>query len=424
MTVHITNVQRVRVYEEAQGSFGVDHSGTAGDFLDLPFIEGTLNVALNEPVETPGIVQQHIDAQPLKVKLPKRATASFDINLAGLGLTAGGPRSRSALGCLLAVAFGGEDLGTGNQITTGATTTSLPLTSASGFEKGMAFAAATGTGGRLEMREIKNIATNTLTPKYALSGSPANSSNIYAPASYYPATVANFGAATSLQMIVEGLEPDDRWLLMGGQVESITLTLSNGTIARASFSWKFADWDYADGSATSGDFVGPALAAATYANTVPVVIKDSELRIFDVGTSSISSTLTNAAAYEFKINLSYVEHNAPGGVNNIVYYVRNRAVPLVSGSFTIPLEDQTWWTAKAANDLKAFALQIGSSPTATTGGGVLLTAPTIQITDIQPVDINGIRGQIVSWEGTTDSDITSADAQSDINNAAMRIHLF
>jgi hypothetical protein len=131
-----------------------------------------------------------------------------------------------------------------------------------------------------------------------------------------------------------------------------------------------------------------------------------------------------AAAYEFKVNLSYVEHMAPGGVNNIMHYVRNRAVPFVSGSFTVPLEDQTWWTEKAEKDLKAFALQIGSSPTATTGGGVLLTATTIQIVDIQPADANGIRAQLVSWEGTVDSDITSASANSDINNAAARIHLF
>jgi hypothetical protein len=427
MTVHISNVQRARILEEAAGSFGVDGSGTAGNYKDLPFISGTLTLALEEEMVTPGHVQQHMDARPIKVKLPKRAKATFEINLTGLGLASGGPRSQSALGRLLKIAFGGENLGTGSAITTGASTTSLPLTSASGIAKGMAIAAATGTGGRLEMREVKNNATNTLTLKHALSGIPANDSTIYAPATYYPSTVAGAGTAcTSLQMICEGLEPDDRWLLLGGQVESVTFTLANGAIAKMAFNWKFADWDYADGSATSGDFAGPELAFATYANAVPIVIKDSELRIFDVGTTSLTSTLIDAPAYEFTVNLSYVEHMTPGGVNNIAHYVRTSDIgtPFVSGSFTVALEDQTWWTEKAEDDVKAFALQMGSSPTATTGGGVLLVAPAIQITDVQPVDVNGIRCQRVSWEGTIDGDITSPTANSDIHYAAVRIHLF
>jgi hypothetical protein len=421
MTVHITNVQRARAY--AEGSFATDGSGASiGSFLDLPFVEGTMNIELNEPMETPGIVQQYQDAQPLKVHMPKRAKASFEINLAGLGLASGGPRTRSPLGALLYVALGVEDLGTGSTITTGASATSLPLSSAAGLEKGNAIAAATGPGGRLEMREIKNIATNTATLKHALSSSPANSSTIYAAATYVPYTAVN-SAARSLQLLVEGLEPDDRFLLLGGQVESVTFSVANGMIARMSFTWKFANWFYADGVNTAGDFVGPTLAAATYANTVPVVVKDSELTMYTAGTSTYTSPL-DAMEYEITLNLSYIEHLAPGGTNNIVRYVRARTVPLVAGSFTIPYESETWRTSKASKTVHSFSLQIGSSPTTTTGGGVLITAPAVQVVDVQQVDAGGIRAQRVSWEGTIDSDITSPTANDDLHNAAFRVHLF
>jgi hypothetical protein len=420
MTVHITNVQRARVYDE--GNFATDGTtASIANFKDLPFIEGTMSVTLEEPMETPGHVQQHMDAQPLKVALPKRAKASFEINLAGLGLASGGPRAQSALGLLLKVGLGCEVLSTGTAITTGASTTSLPTSDASGLDKGAAIAVATGTGGRLEMREIKDVSTNTLTLKHATTNSAANSSTVYAAATYTASTPAGTGIADSLQLLIEGLEPQDRFLLLGGQVESVTFSFANGAIAKMTWNWKFANW--LDSTDTGGTITA-ALAHATYSNTVPVVIKDSELRIYTAGTTSISGTEMNAAEYEITLNLSYTEHMAPGGTNNIVRYVRQRAVPFVSGAFTIPLEDLTWWDAKAAKTVYSFSLQLGSSPTATTGGGVLITAPAIQITDVQKADMNGISGVRVSWEGTIDSDITSPTANDDLHIAAFRIHLF
>lgn len=426
MTIHISNVQRARIYEEPAGSFATDHSGTAGDYKDLPFIEGSMNLQLLEPLETPGTVQQHIDAYPIMVHMPKRAKASFEINLTSLGLEPSGPREQSALGRLLKVAFGGETLGTGSTITTGASTTSLPLSSAAGIGKGTAIAVGTGTGGKLEMREVKNVSGNTVTLKHALSSSPANGATVYSCACYYPSTVAGAsGACTSLQMICEGLEPDDRWLLLGGQVSSPPkFTIANGAISRMSFEWEFADWFYADGASTAGDFVGPQLDFATYSSSVPIVTKASELRIFDKGTTSLSSTNVDASSYELTTSLAYTPHLAPGGTNNIVHWVRTRNAPFVSGSFTVPLEDQTWWTEKAQDDVRVFSLQSGSSPTQSTGGGFLLVAPAIQITDIQPADANGIRCQQVSWVGTIDTDITSPTANSDLHYAALRIHLF
>lgn len=420
MTIEVTNVQRARVYQEQPGSFAEDETGTLASFLDLPFIEGTMSVELLEPLEAPLHAQQHIDAWPIKVHMPKRARASFDINLTGLGLAIG-TRADAALGVVLSTAFGGWHAGTGSTIASTSTTTVLNVTSDSGYAKGAAIAAATGPGGRLEMREIKNVSGGAVTLKHALSSIPANGSYIYACVSVYPSRAR----AYSLQMIVEGLEQDDRWLLLGGQVVSPpTFTLANGAIARMSFQWEFADWYQADGVSTASNLTSGALATATYEYAVPMVVKSSELRVFTPGTTSLSNTLVDASAYEYTTSLAYTPHLAPGGTQNIIEWIRLRTAPFVSGSFTFPLQDMTWWTTKAADTRKAFSLQIGSSPTLATGGGVLITAPSIQITDVQPNDTNGIRTHAVSWEGTVDGDIASAAAANDLHNAAMRIHMF
>ena len=44
MAIQLNRLKRLRVYEEPSGSFAVDNSGTPGDFLDIPFIEGSISL--------------------------------------------------------------------------------------------------------------------------------------------------------------------------------------------------------------------------------------------------------------------------------------------------------------------------------------------------------------------------------------------
>jgi hypothetical protein len=429
MTIHVDSVALISGYEEPNGSFGTDNSSFADitPWTPIPFTEATSVPGLDEQMETPGHTMQLIDAQPIKVHMPKRGRLGFDINLAGLGL-ATGARTQGGLGLLLKVAMGGEFLGNSTTVNdAGATTTTIILTSASNFRIGGVAVFTSSLTGKLEAREIKNISSNTVTLKYALTGAPANGSAVYGAATYYLGSNTQLSDAndgTTLQLLVRGLEPDDRWLFRGGQLASPPkFTIAPGGIPRMSFEWQFAQWFQADGASTGGDFVGPELtASATYSNYRVHVIKDSELRVHTVGTSSLTSTNVDATAFEFNPNIAYWPHLAPGGLNNVVRYVRKRAVPAIAGSFTVPYEDMTWFTAKSTDARKAFMLQIGSSPTVTTGGGILLSAPTIQITDVQRVSIDGITGQQVSWEGTVDGDTTGPD--SSLEYSAFRIHLF
>jgi alkyl sulfatase BDS1-like metallo-beta-lactamase superfamily hydrolase len=89
----------------------------------------------------------------------------------------------------------------------------------------------------------------------------------------------------------------------------------------------------------------------------------------------------------------------------------------MSGGFSVPEEDKSWYTALAARTSKAFALQVGSDIAV---GGFLLVAPTCQITDVQQTSIDGIHGVDVQWKARGDEDTAQSN---DLERSAFRIHL-
>jgi hypothetical protein len=413
----------MRIYNEPNGSFAVDGTGTLGNYIDVPFVETTASMRLLEPMESPLHAQQHIDGYPIEISMPRRAELSFEIPFSALGL-ATGLRVQSPLGRLLKVAFGGERLGTSTTVASTSTTSVINFTSAAGFLPGDAAGFATGAGGRLEFREISSIATNAVTLKNALSAIPANSSPIYAAATYFLSRNLAGTGETSLQVIVEGLDNADRWLLLGGQISSPPkLTLANGSIPKIQFSWQFAEW--LDRFSTVANLSASALALATYSNSVPIVIKDSQLWRQTAASGVQTATDILAPAYEFAPNIAYAAHMAPGATNNIVNWIRQRTAPVISGSFSYPYESSTQFSNRSTPggySLGMF-LQMGSSPTASFGGGVLLSAPTVQITDVQRVDVDGLACQQLDWKGRPDI-ATVPSGASDCETSAMRIHLF
>jgi hypothetical protein len=162
-----------------------------------------------------------------------------------------------------------------------------------------------------------------------------------------------------------------------------------------------------------------ALAVATYANAKTVVQKDSELRQQTNGTTTLNSaTLLQASTIEFKPNIKYAVQRTPAGTNTIKQPIRDRAAPAIAGSFVIPYEDQTWFTARDSRTAKGLWYQIGTSAT---DGGILIAAPTVQITDVQLVNADGIVATRVDWKGRTDGDTSGSSA--DIALSPFRIHL-
>jgi len=421
MTLYLGNLARLRVIQES--SFGTDMSGTMNSFLEVPFSEGTLTATLMQPTESPKHAQQRADGYPIEVLLPKVGSkVEFECNLETFTTKATSTvaATKGWLGTLLECALGGSHLMTGTVATTGATTTSIPVSVATTLRPGAAIGLPSGTGSALEVREIKSKSASTLTLKLAASSSIAAAATVYGSATYYTDPLTTGASYIPIQFALEGHNTEDRWLLKGGALESLSITLAPGQIPKLKFAWIFADWDQADGALTSGDLVGPQLGQATFINAVTLVQADSEFRVATVGTTSMSGTLMQPSSIEFKPNIKFAMPRTPSGVNTVLQFVRVHEAPVLTGTFTIPYEaDQAQFTARDARSVKAVFYQIGSS---TTYGAIMLSAPTVQITDVQRANVDGVMCQVVSWKARLDTDTTAETSYESIAGAALRIH--
>lgn len=420
MTVVQQPVQRLRVYEEPNGSFATDNSGSMGSFLEVPAREGTMQLTLGREVLPVGHLQQHIDGMAEKVLGRKTWSLSFTVNLetfttrAGDGVTA----AQGALGRILKATMGGQNLGVGDTVNDASPSSNgFDVATAARWASGGAMGAATGAGGALEVRPIQSLSSSTVTLKQNYSSAVTNGADLYNAATYYLET-GDGDVITTLQFAAEGLEQDDRWLLMGGQLESMAIEAGPSTVPSITFTIKGVDWDYADGNDTSGTLTGSTLGLSTYLNAKTLIVKDSELRCGTVGTATITSTLIDAPAYTFSPNLSYIEHFTPGGVENVKGWVRAHQPPAITGTIQRPFEGVGWKTDMESRVDKYVWLQIGTS---VTDGAVVIDAPTVQITNWQRVDIGGIAGEEITWEARLDTDV--GGAVTDIALSAFRIHL-
>lgn len=424
MAQYPSKVQRLRAIQET--TFGTEAS--LGSFFEVPIRQGSASLKVSAPVESPDHIRQYMDGRPEGVLMPRSAILEFSVNLETFTTKAGSTvaATNGWLGQMLEAALGGKSIGTGTTVAgAGATVTVVPLTTHTSLHSGCAIGFATGAGGALECREIKSKSGGDHTLKLALTGAPANGSTCYGAASYFADPYMTGSSAKSLQFFAEGMNPNDRWLLLGGGLESLTLETGPGTIPQAKFSWKFAQFLYADasgaplGTATI-DTTGDTLGLATYTNVNTLVVKDSEFRSQTNGTTTLSGSLIHASVIEYKPNVSWVAHKTPGGIQTVKQWVRTHNPPVISGSFVIPYEDNTWFTARDTLLDKMMSYQIGSSATT---GAILISAPTCQITDVQQEDIDGIIGLRVSWEGRNDSDVTAVSGQEPVAHSAFRIHL-
>jgi len=425
MTLSIQNIGRVRADEEANGSFCAE--ATLNDMEDVPCIEGTAKASMDRPEESPKLLQQHIDGYPSKVFMPRRGTFSTQLNLRGTTVRGTGALTSASIipagHHMLKIALGAATYGTGTTIALSSTATVLNVTSAAGLTEGGAVVLATGAGGALECREIKTIATNAVTLKYPLSNAPATTgatSIVYACATI---SLGNLDGSTvtSLQLLVEGLDALDRWLLKGGQISAPPkFSLQPGTIPTVDWAWLFADHKRADGTETSMNPSSSALADQNYADTSINAVMDSELRIVTHGASTLTGTLIDASEINIEPNIVYEPHITPGGVNNIKQWVRTRASgPAVTGNFALPYESVVWRTARDSETAYALAYQVGSS---LAGGGFMISVPHAVVDGFQRETVGGIAGQRVTWYARLDSQTNTNT--SALQKSALRIHLF
>jgi hypothetical protein len=422
MSIEVHSVQRVRAIIEAAGSFAIDQTSSPGlaSFLDLAIREGSGQLTLTrDSLDPQQLVQSRVEYR--KEVLGKRsATFAFTLNLAPTGVVANSTTVTVLSNelTILGAIFGGSRSGNEGSTAQSASTATV-INVATGH--GVRFAAGGALGwvnasGVLETREIESISTDAITLKHALSGSPASSDIIYNCVTIHYTE----DPTTSVQMLVEGVESDDRWLLLGGQaVGGVQLAIdpSGQALPGITVNMTFADWKQSN--ETAGTVTG-TIGTATYSNYLPITGHAGELRVFTVGASTLNtSSLVHCSAIAFAPAVAYGPVTSPSGKNTIFRWRASRAAPPATGSWTSPYEALTRWTERNNRTDKAVFYQMGAAA----GQAVLISAPTVQLTNPQRVaDGSDIAAETVEWKARRDTDVGSSTTE--LAKSPFRLHFF
>lgn len=406
-------IKRLRLYEEPNGSMSVDHTGTLGDFEDVPIVEGSLEIDPGQEMIDPGTQLQGVYDYREEIPGKRMWKVAFTVPLAPTGTPAANTVQaiQSALGKLLKIVLGGEALGTGSladgnwssesggDVLVG---TSLLAGMAIGWKD---------SDGVLHARELEEGAAADLVTKVAFPAIPQDTDPIYASATYYLAR----NPLTTAQFIVEGMEDDDRWVLMGGQgTVTLALPLDGTSVPTAAFEFTGRTWLYGEDAAT--DLTASELALATYADHEPIPGHVGRFIEQDVGTATPISTVC-VSAVAFALALTNKEITCPSAPDGLLCWLRMPSRPAVSGSFTTYFAEIDRFEARDTRTAKYLAYQIGTEE----GETILITAPKVQYIKPKPVGADDVASETIEWKGRNDSD-TVVTPRTDLANSPFRIH--
>jgi hypothetical protein len=374
------------------------------------------------------VMQTKMDSASQRVSLLKRATLTVTCNLMGQPTQRGNgaTHTQSELGKLFRNWLGGQRLGQGDAVAAGSTTTVIELDAIARWEAGAAIAIINDDS-RLVARQIVDVVGGdaTVWPALAAADVPSDNDIAYAAASYYLGASSSADSSnTSLQFTCEGLATDDRFLLLGGKVTNVSLSLSRGQIATATFTIQFVNWLYgADATTDLTADTAPLTYDADTNNGLPLVVADSDLFVIDQNGTGTTHTL-HADTLSLGCSPQWVMVNSTAGVDGCgaVGWARNSSQEVVTGSFTVPLESRAWFDNRDAVGSDSWIwlhFQIGSGPVAD-GMGCMLFNVKAQITNAQPVESNGLSYQRVDFVGG----VTISTDTTDIDDSPFVIHMF
>lgn len=413
MTITRHALRRIRVYEEPNASFAVDHSSSPNDFLDVPFTNDTGTWEPTQVMLDPMTIQQYMHGRPLQVIGPRASKLSFKVPLfltgrLGTASQSTLTRASSAGLLLLDMLFGGTaNTNTGGSAISAATSASVfTVTDAAGFQAGGALGWV-NTAGQIEVREIEGKSSNTITLKHALSATPSASDVIYNAITFYPSDKAS---RTSLQFLVQGEEADDYWCLLGCMPTSVSFELQHAPdagIAMVNYEFMCADWDYLGSGSLSG---------ATFSNFNPLAYNAGETLIQVAGT--VTRNIVRHHSISLESSMAYIPAKSPNGTNGIFQYVHSHQSPVAKCTVGTFYEDQTWYTARTNRTEYHVGIQIGR----TSSGAALFTLPDAQVTNVSsPQDADGLVGSDVTFEAMLDED--TGGQSTELLRAAFRLHV-
>jgi hypothetical protein len=414
MSLEHDKLRFVGLYEEPAGSYGLTHVSTPGDFLALPYMEGSLKVDGDTTNLDPMLGKVEIDGYDVQIGGPKKCSVSFDVPLHSHGLDLDGdvaPPTTStwALMRLLKIIFGGTSSTTnaGAQTTVqgGTTTTVVNVTATHGsrFVRGGVIACQTVSGSsNLELREIASVSGDAVTVKEAFSATPVSGTPVRGGVTIYPANDPD----TSAQLIVEGREVSDRFSFLGLQ-GGIAISLAfgqDGTPSKLSVTLSGADWERLSD--------GAGVTTPTYSVFNLIRSVDAPLTVPVFGTTTRS--LVHQHEHKMEIAIAYADERSGAGVNGIRRKRRMLGRPLVKGTFSERFETQDRWSSYESREIRSVYQQLG----VVAGGACLISVPRVQFGQPKRVANGELAGTQVPYWSFNDT----TGGTSERETAAVRFH--
>lgn len=437
MSIEVSTIGRVRVAREStfatQVDFSASDDGTATPpILSVPVTEGSVSFKLDQTTLDPKALVAFLDQKHENVLGPRSGTLSITVPAISPGTTAdAAAHTRNALGLILRDVMGGENLGESMTIASnGGSPDSYTVTGTVGGNyityPGSVVGVPIGSAGVIEWRKLRTESSSTANLALAVSDTIVNAGLVHGCSTYY----LTENPSNSLQFAIYGAESDDRWQFLGCQLQSMSISMAFGEIVSFTFNFRCANWLH--GSASSAlptayevtNAITGALSAYTYSNANYIVNTGGHHYFWTIAgggsTAAYSSSISKAIASEtWNINLAFDIVPSPAGTNGVSRFKRKRQVPVVSGSFSLPYEDVSYFDQKVDSDNMAILRVING----VAGTTMVLDAPTVQVVDVQRNDENGLAYQTISWEARHDADVSAtAGGADELERSAFRIH--
>lgn len=407
MSIELSSNYRVAVYREPDGSFAVDNSGTPSAFQDIPCQRGSISWDPNPQRLEKNTVYQTIDANDGVVIGHYRPTLSFTTILypastRAVDGVASVTSANHALFCLLEGIFGGEI--SGNQGTTLGTITNAYTVDAdtgdgSNWAKhyGIALQDADGI---MEIHEVQGVSTDTITTKATPTFTPATAVDALNCTSFYCSE-----SDKSFQFICEGSETDDRWLLMGMQVTSMSINVPTDEFPTITFNFS---------GVHVKSLAAQAITTATYANYAPVSKTGNFLlATFEDAAGSTTADLCSPSR-SINLNVQFSPIICGGETYGINRWKRMHAPPICTMEVVSYFEVKTYFDAVPNESSYYASFQHGN---AISEGGFAIVMPNAQLTKFMRTDADGKGAQTLTLEAQQDTNETS-----ELGLSPVRIH--
>ena len=402
-------LRSLQVYEEPNGQFAVDHSGTPADFLPVPAQQDSITFDPTGAFLPTNVVQQVKHAKSPRVLGPRAVTLGFNIPIHGSGLAgnasvANADASTNALMRILKATMGGIWGGKLGSTVAAAPTSGSVFSVGAGH--GVRFTAGGAMGrinaaGKMEVRPIESVTTDAIVLKYGFSATPTAGDVLFNATTLYLDD-----SGTHLQFIARGAAPTDRYLLQGLQLAGLSINKPLGELSTFGFTFQGAEWT----KLLAGSLEPMAYTAVNY-----IGFSGGGLMAQPVGTAT--AAVIQAPEVTITPNVTYVARQGDGGVNTIFGYEQDHAPPVASGSFRPFYESDTWIDAWLNQTPYACALQIGGAQSR----ACLVECANIEIGPVSgPQNMNKFTGQTVNFEAGVDTDAT--DQSTAIRRSPLRLH--